>query len=129
MLKKSITYKDYDNVERTEDFYFNLTEAEITEMELSESGGLKATIERVVAEQDSKMIIELFKRILLQAYGKKSEDGRRFIKSDQLREEFSQTMAYNKLFMELAVDADAASAFLIGVIPDNLREPFPNVSV
>lgn len=118
MLKKTITYTDYDGVQRTEDFYFNLSKAEIAEMELSTAGGLDKTINRIVAEQDGKRIIALFKDLVLKSYGKKSDDGRRFIKSQELRDEFSQTEAYSDLFMELATDADAAAAFVNGIVPD-----------
>ena len=118
MLKKTITYTDYDGVQRTEDFYFNLSKAEIAEMELSTAGGLDKTINRIVAEQDGARIIALFKDLVLKSYGKKSDDGRRFIKTQELRDEFSQTEAYSDLFMELATDADAAAAFVNGIVPD-----------
>ena len=117
MLKKTITYVDYDGKERIEDFYFNLTKAEITEMELSEEGGLIKTIERVVAEEDGAKIIEIFKDLILKSYGEKSLDGKRFIKSDKLKEEFSQTEAYSELFMELATNEEKASEFVNGIIP------------
>lgn len=117
MLKKTITYVDYDGNERTEDFYFNLSKAEIAEMELSTAGGLDKMINRIIAEQDGKRIIELFKNLVLKAYGKKSDDGKRFIKSKELAEEFSQTEAYSDLFMELATDAKAAAAFVNGIVP------------
>ena len=102
MLKKTITYTDYDGNERTEDFYFNLTKAEITEMELSHDGGLTKLIEKIVAEQDSKRIVEIFKDLILRAYGEKSPDGKRFVKNQELRDAFAQTEAYSDLFMELA---------------------------
>ena len=117
MLKKTITYKDYNGTERTEDFYFNLTQAEVTEMELSCEGGLGNMIRRIVAAQDTPSIVRVFKEILLKAYGVKSDDGRRFVKSPALSEEFSQTEAYSQLFMELATDADAAAAFVNGITP------------
>lgn len=117
MLKKTITYVDYDGKERIEDFYFNLTKAEITEMELSEEGGLIKTIERVVAEEDGAKIIEIFKDLILKSYGEKSLDGKRFIKSDKLKEEFSQTEAYSELFMELATNEEKASEFVNGIVP------------
>ena len=99
MLKKTITYTDYDGVQRTEDFYFNLSKAEIAEMELSTAGGLDKTINRIVAEQDGARIIALFKDLVLKSYGKKSDDGRRFIKNQELRDDFAQTEAYSDLFM------------------------------
>lgn len=121
MLKKTITYTDYDGNERTEDFYFNLSKAEIMEMELSTTGGLTKMIEKIVAEQDGKKIIEVFKDLVLKSYGEKSADGRRFIKNDEIREAFSQTEAYSDLFMKLATDADEAADFVNGIVPANLN--------
>ena len=118
MLKKTMTYTDYDGNQRTEDFYFNLSKAEVAEMEMSTAGGLDKMINRIIAEQDGKRIIELFKDLVLRAYGKKSDDGKRFIKTKELSEEFSQTEAYSDLFMELATDAEAAAAFVNGIVPD-----------
>lgn len=117
MLKKTITYPDYNGLERTEDFYFNLTKAEIMEMELSTTGGLSEMIARIVAAQDAPAIIKVFKELILKAYGQKSADGKRFIKSAALSEEFEQTEAYSILFMELATDADAAAKFVNAIVP------------
>ena len=117
MLKKTITYTDYNGVERKEDFHFNLSKAEIMEMEMSTSGGLTELINRVVETQDTPTIIKIFKDLILKAYGKKSLDGKRFIKNKEISEEFSQTAAYSILFMELATNADAAAAFENGIIP------------
>jgi len=117
MLKKTISYTDYDGNLRTEDFYFNLTKAEVTEMELSAEGGLSKMLEKIVASQDSKRIMEIFKDIILKAYGEKSPDGKRFIKNQELREGFAQTEAYSELFMELATNTDAASSFINGIVP------------
>ena len=117
MLKETITFVDYNGVERTEDFYFNLTNAEVTEMEMSTSGGLAEMINRVVAAQDAPAIIKIFKDLILKAYGIKSPDGKRFIKSDEISTEFSQTEAYSQLFMELATNADEAAKFVNGIIP------------
>lgn len=115
-----MTYVDYDGNSRTEDFYFNLSKAEVTEMELGTTGGMQKKLEKIVAEQDSKRIIEMFKDIILKAYGEKSPDGKRFIKSRELTDSFAQTEAYSDLFMELAMDADAASTFINGILPNNL---------
>lgn len=125
MLKKTITYTDYNDVERTEDFYFNLTKAEIMEMEMSTSGGLGEMINKIVAAQDAPSIIKIFKDLVLKAYGQKSPDGRRFIKSEELRREFEQTEAYSQLFMELATNADEASAFVNGIIPKVDKQLIP----
>ena len=118
MLKKTVTYTDYNGSERTEDFYFNLTKAEIMEMELTTVGGLSAMIEKIVAAKDGPTIIKTFKDLVLKAYGEKSADGRRFIKSPEIAEAFSQTEAYSQIFMELATDDDAAAKFVNGIIPE-----------
>lgn len=118
MLKKTITYTDYNGVDRTEDFYFNLSKAEVMEMEMSTTGGLAEMIQRIVSAQDAPAIIKIFKELILKAYGEKSPDGKRFIKSDDLSKAFSETEAYTNLFMELAVDADEAAKFVNGIIPD-----------
>ena len=124
MLKKKITYTDYNGTERTEDFYFNLTKAEIMEMELGTSGGLAEMIQRIVDAQDAPSIIKVFKDLILKAYGEKSPDGKRFVKSKELSEAFSQTEAYSQLFMELATDADAAAEFVNGIMP-NMSDKAP----
>lgn len=117
MLKKTFTYVDYNGVERTEDHYFNLSKAELMEMELSTTGGLAEMINKIVAAQDAPAIVKVFKDLVLKAYGQKSADGRRFIKSKELSDEFAQTEAYSQLFMELATDADAAAKFVNGIVP------------
>ena len=121
MLKKTITYTDYNGSERTEDFYFNLSKAEVMEMEMSTSGGLAEMITKIVAAQDAPAIIKIFKELVLRAYGEKSPDGKRFIKSDEIATAFSQTEAYSQLFMELATDADAAAAFVNGIVPKDIQ--------
>lgn len=117
MLKKTIKYTDYNDVEREEDFYFNLTQAEVAEMELSTSGGMAEMIKKIVNAQDGPAIVKIFKDIVLKAYGEKSLDGKRFIKSDELRDAFSQTEAYSIIFMELATNADKAAEFVNGIMP------------
>lgn len=117
MLKETITYIDYNGVERTEDHYFNLTKAELMEMELSTTGGLAEMINKIVAAKDAPAIVKIFKELVLKAYGQKSADGRRFIKSAELSDEFAQTEAYSQLFMKLATDADAAAKFVNGIVP------------
>ena len=126
MLKKTITYTDYNGNERTEDFYFNLTKAEIMEMEMSTSGGLAEMIQKIVSAQDAPAILKIFKDLVLKAYGEKSADGKRFLKKDEngrpLSEGFEQTEAYSTLFMELATDADKAGEFVNGIIPADLSK-------
>lgn len=122
MLKKTITYTDYNGVERTEDFYFNLSQAEIMEMELSTTGGLGEMIQKIIQSKDVPAIVKIFKELVLKAYGEKSADGKRFIKSPELTQAFAQTEAYSNLFMELATDADAAGNFVNGIIPKDLAK-------
>lgn len=121
MLKKTIPYKDYNGTERTEDFYFNLSEAEVMEMEMSTAGGLAEMIKGIVAAQDAPAIIKIFKELILKAYGEKSPDGKRFVKSKEISEAFAQTEAYSKLFMELATDTDAAAKFVNGIMPNKKK--------
>ena len=120
MLKETITYVDYNGTERTEDFYFNFTKAEVMEMEMSIDGGLAETIKRLVSEKNQPAIIKIFKDLVLKAHGVKSLDGKRFMKSDEIRESFAQTEAYSILFMKLATDADAAAKFVNGILPANM---------
>lgn len=117
MLKKVIKYTDYNGAVREEPFYFNLTQAEVTELEVSVEGGLVEMINRIVAAQNGRQIIDTFKDIILKSYGEKSPDGRRFIKNQEVRDAFAQTEAYSQLFMELATNAQAASEFVNGIIP------------
>ena len=121
MPKTTITYTPYTNAERTEDFYFNLTKAELMEMEMGAVGGLSGMIEKIVSAKDAPAIIKVFKELVLKAYGEKSADGKRFIKSKEISDAFSQTEAYSQLFMELVTDADAASKFVNGIAP-NMEE-------
>jgi hypothetical protein len=127
MLKERMEYTDYNGNKRTEDFYFNLTEAELMEMELSTSGGLGDFIQRIIAEQDGKELVKIFKDLILKSVGKKSLDGKRFEKNDVIREEFAQTEAYSDLFMKLATDADAAARFVNGIMPSKYANAGNNV--
>lgn len=122
MLKKTITYTDYDGNERTEDYYFNLSKAELLEMEMSTNGGLEKFCQKIIAEKDTKRMMEMWKDLILKSYGQKTLDGKRFIKNQELTDEFTQTEAYSELFMELASNADTAAAFVKGIIPKNLLD-------
>ena len=117
MLKKTITYTDYNEVERTEDFYFNLSKAELAEMELSVDGGFAEMAKKIADTKNAPELVKLFKELILKAYGEKSADGRRFMKSEEITKEFAETEAYVNLFMELATDEKAAIAFAEGVMP------------
>lgn len=126
MLKKTITYTDYNGVERIEDFYFNLTEAELMEMEMSTEGGMEAYLNKIVSTQDKPTLIKLFKEIILKSYGEKSLDGKYFDKSEKLSNAFSHTEAYSILYMELATSDEAAALFINGVIPQNVKVQMAN---
>jgi hypothetical protein len=128
VLKKTITYTDFNGEEVSEDFFFHLSKAELVELELSHPGGMSAALERIVASEDGKSIIAEFKNIILGSYGQKSLDGRRFIKNAQLREEFESSEAYSTLFMELVMDAGAAAEFINGIIPQGMVEEAARVT-
>ena len=123
MLKERITFTDYNGVERTEDFYFNLTEAETMEMATLKDGGMVEYCQRIIDSTNPTDLITIFKDLILKSYGEKSLDGRRFVKSKEISDAFSQTEAYSKLFMKLATDATAAAAFVNGVIPNKKSNP------
>ena len=120
MLKKTIKYTDFNGEETSEDYFFHLSKAELVELEMSHEGGFVESMQKVVAAEDNKTIIAEFKKIILQSYGKKSMDGKRFIKNQTMREEFESSEAYSTLFMELVTDTDAAIEFMNGIIPGDL---------
>lgn len=117
MLKKTITYTDYDGLERTEEFRFNLTKAELVDMELTTAGTFSETMKRIIAEKDIIRIAKLFKELLLKSYGVKSDDGKLFVKSQELSEAFSQTEAYSDLYIELLSNPEEAAKFFAEVAP------------
>lgn len=121
MITKEITYTDYNGQERTEKYQFNFTKAELTEMELSVNGGLSAMMERIKETDDRPELMRIFKELILKAYGVKSADGKRFVKSDELRTEFSQTEAYSELYMELVTNTESAITFFNGLIPNGIK--------
>ena len=122
MLKKTIKYTDYNGEEQTEDFYFNLSKAELTEMELSTTGGYGEMLQGIVAAEEHTKLVPIIKDIIFKSYGEKSDDGKRFMKSPELSTAFSQTEAYSELFMEIATDADASAAFVNGIIPTDVQQ-------
>ena len=128
MYAKTITYTDYNGNERTEDFYFNFSTAELAEMELSTKGGLEGEIKYIANEQDGAKIVEWFKKIILKSVGKKSPDGKRFIKSKEISDEFAQTEAYSQLFMELAFDAEKGAEFINNIVPNVPNDKKPQIS-
>jgi hypothetical protein len=121
MLKHEITYEDFNGDTVTETLYFNLSEAELIEMEFGVDNGFGEYLQNIVKAQDKNALIQNFKTIVLKAYGEKSDDGKRFMKSDQIREDFSNTAAYQELFKQLAIDSTYAANFIIGIFPKNTQ--------
>jgi hypothetical protein len=122
MLKKTITYVDFNDVEKTETFYFNLTRAEITKMELSTEGGLGEYIKQISEAKDGEKMMAIFEKIILMSYGEKDPSGR-FVKTEKLSAEFSWTAAYDQLFMELCLNPDKAAEFINGIVPKVAEQP------
>lgn len=125
MLKKVVTYKDFDGEERTDEFYFNLTPAECTELQLSKEGGLSKLLSKIVTERNNEKLMEYFKKIILMSYGERTLDSKGRIihlKNDRLREEFQSSAAFSAIYMELAFDDKAAADFVNGILPSNLGE-------
>ena len=127
MFKITETYTDYDGNERTEDFYFNLNKAELMEMELSTDGGLETMIKELQSTMDGKRIVAVFKDLVLRSYGKKSPNGRNFVKSPEISKDFSETEAYSQIFMRLATDAEYAAKFVNGIVPMEKQDMTPAV--
>lgn len=122
MLKKTIRYTDFNDQEVVEDFYFFLSPTDLVEMEVSYKEGLSEHIRQILMSEDKAAIVEMLRNFLLSAYGKKSEDGRKFFKTKELREDFVSCPAYSKLFMEICTDNDAQNQFLSGIMPAELQE-------
>lgn len=121
MLAQTIKYTDYNGIEHEEKFYFNLSKAELMEMQLTTNGGYDEYIKKIVEAQDSAEIFRTFKTIILKAYGIKSEDGKRFIKSEEISREFEQTEAYSEFLMKIGTDAEAAGAFVNAIMPKDIN--------
>ena len=121
MLKKTVTYTDYNGIERTEVFYFHYTEAEILDMEMSTEGGFAERIQKIIDAKDQVSLMKLIKKFVIDAYGIKSEDGKRFIKNDKVKTEFLESPAYSKIWMELVMDDEVAADFVNNVIPSDMK--------
>jgi hypothetical protein len=122
VLKKTITYTDFNGDEVSEDFFFHLSKAELIELEMSYEGGMSDWFQKIIAAEDGKTIMEFVKKIILTSYGQKSADGRRFVKTQELRDEFASTEAYSVFFVELVTDAEKTAEFANGVLPQGLVE-------
>ena len=129
MFFKTVKYTDFNGVKRTEDYYFHFSQAELMEMELAREGGFSARVQRIVDANSKSELIKIMKQFVLDAYGVKSEDGRRFMKNDEIRQSFLESPAYSIIFMELATDDVAAAEFINGVTPEGMPKPdFPAIS-
>ena len=126
MIKWTIKFTDYNDNEVSEDFYFNLNKAELTDMQFKVNGAYSQFIERIVNTRDTQKLGEEFKSLILNSYGEKSDDGRRFKKSQEIRDDFEQSPAYPVLYMELLSDADKASKFVKGILPKDLQGELEN---
>lgn len=122
MLKKTFTYTDFFGKERTEDCYFHLSESKLAEMDLKTQDGWSEWVKEIVAAKDNETLVETFKKVILASYGQKSPDGRRFIQTKELSEEFSQTPMFDQLFMSLVTDANAAADFFNGIVPEKVQK-------
>lgn len=117
MFKDTVTYEDYNGNMRTETLYFNLSRAEVIQMEMSVNGGLGSFLENIVKSEDMPAIVEQFTKIIKMSYGVKSDDGKRFIKSDEISETFVQSEAFSEFFMKIISDEDYAAKFVNGIMP------------
>lgn len=120
MLKKAITYEGFDGEDVTETFYFNLTKAELVELEVSHKQGLEASLRKIIADEDGEQILAELKKIIKKSYGIRSPDGNKFIKTEEAWQEFSSSEAYSALFMEMLEKEDAASSFINGIVPKSM---------
>lgn len=122
MLKKTIKFQSFDGEPLEEEFYFNLSKAEIAEMELVQKDGLAKYLEKIIKEEDREKLIVLFKDLITKSVGRKSADGRQFTKNPEITAEFVSTDAYSELFVELATNAESASEFVNGIVPASMQE-------
>ena len=122
MIKKTVTYTDYNGEQRTETFYFHYTEAEILDMEMSEEGSFADRIQRIIDAKDKTALMKLIKKFVIDAYGVKSEDGKRFMKNDELKTAFLECPAYSDIFMEMVTNDEIAAEFVNGVIPSTMKD-------
>lgn len=120
MLKKTFTYTDFNGNEQTEDFYFHISASEAVEFEFSDNRRMTNILNAIVDEKDNRRILAMFKEIVLMAVGRKSEDGRRFVKNDDIREDFKSSPAYDQLFLSLMTDGDASASFIRAILPDDV---------
>lgn len=129
MITLPIKYTDYNDVERTEEFSFNLNKAELAELQLGVSGGFDAVLKRLTNRMETPEVLKIFKGIILKAYGVKSDDGRRFMKSEELSKEFEETEAFSNLYMSFFENADNFTKFIKGILPKDLSNQITNEKI
>ena len=129
MYKKTLTYTDFNGDTVTEDLYFNLSKAELLEMNFRTKGGLKNYIEAIINANDTNTLTDIFKNLLLKSYGVKSPDGRKFLKNAEIRQEFECSIPYDILFTSFSTDAKEAAAFVNGILPKELVEEMDKVEM
>jgi hypothetical protein len=129
VIKKTITFKDLDDNDVTEDFYFSLSTAELAEMELEKDGGFAEYLRAIISSENRAEILKTFKMIMLLSVGKRAEDGRRFLKSTEITNEFIQSDAYSVLFMELIQDATMLATFIRGIVPASMSAKMPDLNM
>lgn len=129
MYKKTLEYEDFNGEKVKEDLYFNLSKAELMEMNFRTKGGLKNYIESIINANDQNTLTDIFKTLLLKSFGIKTPDGRRFMKNDQIREDFECSIPYDIMFTTLSTDAKEAAAFINGIIPKELVEEMDKVEM
>ena len=122
MLKKTITYTDYDGMQRTEDFWFNLSKTELTKLDAELPGGVLGVLRKIIDKKDRKALVDFIETLILRSYGEKTLDGKRFVKTPDMAEEFMQTPAYDELFMSILSDTDSQTSFINGVIPQSMAK-------
>lgn len=126
MIRKTVKYTDFDDNEVTETFEFNLTKAELTELNFLEDGSDLATVLGAMADGSTnvRQVLEILKDILTKAVGKKSDDGKLFEKNDRIRAELFATNAYSELLYELIDSPQKAADFMTGLLPKDIRSEY-----
>lgn len=120
MYTKKITYTDWLGNERTEEFNFTITKAALMEMQFEREGGMREYLQRIIDAKNRKELMEMFKDLVLRAYGEISEDGKYFIQDDNTKKRFASSPVYSMLFMKMTDDADFAKEFVNGILPPDL---------
>lgn len=122
MFKKTVTYRDFNDVERTEEYFFHLSTTEVLKLEKNKDGSLSEQLEKIQRDEDEAAMLDMITKLVLLAYGEKSEDGRRFVKSDKLVEEFTETEAYSQIFLDIMTNENELIDFITGILPKEMSQ-------